>query len=111
MKEDLVYIDHILQSITKISNYIGNMSQSDFEQNEMLQDAVIRNIEIIGEATKNISKKIKENNAHIPWKEMAGMRDKLIHDYLGVDTKVIWKTVEKDIPELKQLLKEINPNY
>ena len=74
----------------------------------MVQDAVIRNIEIIGEATKNISSEMTSlYDEKIPWKEMAGMRDKLIHDYMGVEIDVVWKTIELDIPDLDKLLKDI----
>jgi uncharacterized protein with HEPN domain len=74
----------------------------------MLQDAVIRNVEIIGEATKKISADLKSQNGEIPWKEMSGMRDKLIHDYLGVDIDVVWRTVQEDIPLIKSLIQNIN---
>lgn len=73
----------------------------------MVQDAIIRNIEIIGEATKNISSEMTSSYEKIPWKEMAGMRDKLIHDYMGVEIDVVWKTIELDIPDLDKLLKDI----
>ena len=73
----------------------------------MIQDAVIRNIEIIGEATKKISKQLTESHQEIPWSEMAGMRDKLIHDYLDVDLDVVWKTVEIDLPLLKEMISKI----
>ncbi len=107
MKDDLAYIEHILLSILRIKNYTKDISKNDFEKNEMIQDAVIRNIEIIGEATKNISENLKSTYYEIPWREMAGMRDKLIHDYMGVDVDVIWKTIETDIPYLEALLKKI----
>lgn len=80
----------------------------EFEKNEMVQDAVIRNIEIIGEATKRVSENIKTTYYEIPWKDMAGMRDKLIHDYMGVDVEVVWKTIEVDIPNLYDLLNKIS---
>jgi uncharacterized protein with HEPN domain len=80
----------------------------DFNSNELIQDAVIRNIEIIGEATKKISKDLKSQYREIPWKEMSGMRDKLIHDYFGVDVDVVWKTVTEDIPYLKSLIVKID---
>ena len=73
----------------------------------MIQDAVIRNIEIIGEATKKISKSFTLDHQEIPWSEMTGMRDKLIHDYLDVDIDVVWKTIEVDLPLLKDLLSNI----
>jgi uncharacterized protein with HEPN domain len=71
-------------------------------KNYLVQDGVIRQIEIIGEATKRLSKETKENHSDIPWKDIAGMRDKLIHDYFGVDIDAVWDTVKKDIPTLKK---------
>ena len=107
MKDDFAYVEHILLCISKIQEYTKNIEQTEFNKNELIQDAVIRNIEIIGEATKKISDNLKSQYREIPWKEMSGMRDKLIHDYLGVDAKVVWKTIKEDIPALKRLLKEI----
>jgi len=107
MKDDLAYIEHILDCLRKIKEYTRNLSKDDFIENELIQDAVIRNIEIIGEATKKISLNLKQAYSEIPWKEMAGMRDKLIHDYLGVDIEVIWKTIESDIPALDEMIRKI----
>ena len=107
MKSDLIYIDHILQAIEKIHKFTKDLSQEDFNLNEMAQDAVIRNIEILGEATKNISENLKTIYKDIPWRAMAGMRDKLIHDYMGIDVEIVWATIKKDIPELEKLLREI----
>jgi len=109
MKDNLAYIEHILYSISKINIFTKNSNFLDFLENEMIQDAVIRNIEIIGEATKKISKQLKSRYPEIPWKEMAGMRDKFIHDYLGVDVEVVWQTIKVDIPELEKLLKKVKP--
>lgn len=108
MKDDLAYIEHILLAISNIQEYTLNLTKADFEENKMVQDAVIRNIEIIGEATKNVSNEMKSRYYEVPWKEMAGMRDKLIHDYMGVDVAVVWRTIEIDIPQLASLLKDIN---
>jgi uncharacterized protein with HEPN domain len=80
----------------------------EFKTNEMVQDAIIRNIEIIGEASKKISKDTKQTYYEIPWKEISGMRDKLIHDYLGVDVEVVWKTIKEDIPTLDRLIHNID---
>jgi uncharacterized protein with HEPN domain len=106
-KDDLAYIDHILDCIRKISEYSHGLSLKEFETNELVQDAIIRNIEIIGEASKKVSSDTKRTCNKIPWKEMTGMRDKLIHDYLGVDVAVVWKTIKEDIPFLEILIKEI----
>lgn len=91
--------------IKKIQKFTKGIDRNDFEKNELIQDAVIRNIEIIGEACKKLSTDYKNTYSDIEWKEIAGMRDKLIHDYLGVDVKVIWETVKNDIPDLLKKLK------
>jgi uncharacterized protein with HEPN domain len=70
-------------------------------------DAVVRNFEIIGEATKNISAEVKEANPQIPWKEMAGMRDKLAHEYFGVDVEILWRTAKNRLPALKPQIEEL----
>ncbi len=107
MKDDLVYVEHVLRCIEKVQGYTKTLTAQDFNENELIQDAVIRNIEIIGEAAKKISKNFKSQYQEIPWKEMSGMRDKLIHDYFGVDVDVVWKTVVEDIPYLKSLIENI----
>ncbi len=107
MKEDIAYIEHILDCINKIQAYTENLDKETFVQNNLVIDATIRNFEIIGEAAKMISENLKLSYFEVPWKEMAGMRDKLIHDYLGVDVNVIWETVQDDIPLLKEFLYKI----
>ena len=107
-KDYLVYIEHILDCIRKIKEFTNGLSLKDFSVNELVQDAVIRNIEIIGEASKKISSDTKQIFYEIPWREIAGMRDKLIHDYLGVDVKVVWRTITEDIPILEKQIKEID---
>jgi uncharacterized protein with HEPN domain len=108
VKDDLAYIEHILDCIRKIKEFTGGLSIKDFSVNELVQDAVIRNIEIIGEASKKISSDTKQIYYEIPWKEIAGMRDKLIHDYLGVDVEVVWRTITEDIPTLEKQIKGID---
>ncbi|MGI6339254.1 MAG: DUF86 domain-containing protein [Bacteroidales bacterium] len=107
-KDDLAYIEHILDCIRKIKEFTNGLSLKDFLVNELVQDAVIRNIEIIGEVSKKISSDTKQIYYEIPWKEIAGMRDKLIHDYLGVDVEVVWRTITEDIPTLEKHIKEID---
>jgi uncharacterized protein with HEPN domain len=107
MKNDQVYLEHILEAIDKIEGFIQGITKLDFDQNVMIQDAIIRNIEIIGEATKKLSKQLTQSHPDIPWQDMAGMRDKLIHDYLDVDLDVVWKTVEVDLPLLKKMISGI----
>ena len=108
VKDDLAYIEHILDCIRKIKEFTTGLSLKDFSVNELVQDAVIRNIEIIGEASKKISSDTKQIYYEIPWKEIAGIRDNLIHDYLGVDVEVVWRTITEDIPTLGKQIKEID---
>jgi len=107
VKDDLAYVEHILDCIRKIKEFSEGLSFKEFSSNELVQDAIIRNIEIIGEASKKISSDTKQIYFEVPWKEIAGMRDKLIHDYLGVDVEVVWRTIKEDIPSLEIQIKEI----
>jgi uncharacterized protein with HEPN domain len=106
-REDKLYLRDILDSIEKIEKYINNLSYKEFSKNLMVIDAVVRNLEIIGEATKNLSKEVKSLHSKIPWKEMAGMRNKVIHEYFGVNLKIIWKTIKERLPELKRNILKI----
>lgn len=107
IKDDSLYLKHILDSIQWIEIYTKDTTHDVFLENHLVQDAVIRQIEIIGEATKKLSDNIKSEYSFIPWKDIAGMRDKLIHGYFGVDIEAVWKTVGKDIPILKQQIDDI----
>ncbi|MHA1409855.1 MAG: HepT-like ribonuclease domain-containing protein [Candidatus Odinarchaeia archaeon] len=104
-KEDKVYLKHISEAITRIKEYTHNITYHDFKDNHLVQDGVIRQITIIGEAVKLLSENTKSKNQSIPWNDIAGMRDKLIHGYFGVDIDAVWETVQRDIKELE---KEIN---
>ncbi|MDD4497909.1 MAG: DUF86 domain-containing protein [Methanosarcinaceae archaeon] len=106
-KNDSVYLGHILDSIERIEEYTEGMEKADFLSSNLVQDGTIRQIEIIGEATKNLSMGLREKYIHIPWKDIAGMRDRLIHHYFGVDLKAVWNSVKVDIPALKDEITSI----
>lgn len=106
-KNDVVYVKHILDSISKIEEYVHRITYEEFMNDSLIQDGTIRQIEIIGEATKQLSEDFRKRYPNIPWKDMARMRDKLIHNYLGVDIDAVWETIERDIPTLKSTVKKI----
>jgi len=107
MKDDDVFLKHVLDSINQIEEYVDGMGFEDFVSNRLVQDGVVRQLEIIGEATKHLSPELREKYPKTPWEDIAGMRDKLIHHYFGVDLEVVWDTVEKDLPALKKNVKKI----
>jgi len=106
-RKSQLYMQDILDSIERIETYIKGLSFQKFSQNQMVIDAVVRNFEIIGEASKKLPAKIKSLHPEIPWKEMAGMRNKMTHEYFGVDLKIVWKTAKQSLPDLKKSLENI----
>ena len=106
MKDDRLYLTHIKEAIDKIYLYT-NDGYDQFVDDPKAQDAVIRNFEIIGEATKQISDKVKQLRSDIPWRDIAGLRDVLIHDYMGVDVKEVWNIVTNHLPGLKNAIDEL----
>ncbi len=106
-KDPLVFISHIIDSIKDIEHFMKNVSKELFFKNKEKRSAVIRQIEVIGEAVKNLPSDFKDRNPNIPWKDIVGMRDKLMHHYFGVDLETIWKTVNRDIPVLKKQVQDI----
>ena len=101
VKDNFVYLNHILTCIHFIEKYTNNKSYKDLVENSMMQDALVRQIEVIGEATVRIEKSFKDRYNKIPWIDMKGMRNKLIHDYFGINIKHVWNVVKQDIPNLK----------
>lgn len=94
-----LFIEDILTAMNKIERYCSGLSQDDFARNELVIDGVIRNLEVIGEAAKNIPEEIKTKYAEIPWKRMIGLRNMAIHEYFGIDVSITWEIVSKNIPE------------
>jgi uncharacterized protein with HEPN domain len=107
MRNQLLYLQDVLEAIERIEEFVGSMSFDEFRADDKTTSAVIRKLEIIGEATKGIPLVIREKNPGIPWREMAGMRDKLIHSYFGVDHGLVWSTISGRLPEVKLRIEEI----
>lgn len=112
-RDNLVYLRHILDAISKVSTYLEGIDRRAFSEKSLIQDGVIRQLEIIGEAVRRLSRDLRDRYPNIPWQDIAGMRDKLIHDYFGVDLETVWLTVLEDLPALKaqvaQILAESGP--
>lgn len=107
-KRDIaLYIDDIKSSIGKIEKYTQNISFKDFSNDSKTIDAVVRNLEIVGEAVKNIPKAIKVKHPEIPWKKIIGARNKAIHEYFGIDLNILWETIKEDISQLKEQIERI----
>ncbi len=101
------YLIDILQAIEKVTQFIDGMTFEEFAKDDKTIFAVVRGLEIIGEATKRIPDSVRDQNPAVPWREMAGMRDKLTHDYFGVNDLVVWKTASEDLPVLESAISRI----
>jgi uncharacterized protein with HEPN domain len=106
-RDESVYLRHILDAISKIESYLQGITETAFSEQSLIQDGVIRQLEIIGEAVKRVPDHLRNQQPHIPWQDIAGMRDKLIHDYFGVDMEKVWLTAQDDLAGLKSAVTEM----
>jgi len=104
MKDDRLYLIHITECIEHIESYTENIDKEEFLDTTLIQDAVIRNLQVMAESTQRLSEQIKQTRPEIDWHRIAGFRNALVHDYLGVDLEGIWNIVEKEIPTLKKAI-------
>ena len=107
MKDDRVFILHILDEVNFIIRESKALDYEDLVQNEILKRAILRSLEIIGEATKNLSKDFRKKHSAIKWRELAGLRDKLIHYYFGIKWDRVWDVIKNVIPEIEDKLKSL----
>jgi uncharacterized protein with HEPN domain len=106
-EKDEIFLGHILESIQRIQDYVECVTKEEFFEDLKLQDAVIRRLEVIGEAARQLSADLKARHRNIPWAQVIGMRNILIHEYFGVDLALVWATVQKDLPVLYKAILEI----
>ena len=106
-QKNIIYIKHIRDAIKSILEYTKDVNKKSFNSKELIQDAIIRRFEIIGEAAKNVSNEFREKYSDIPWKKIVGLRDKLIHGYFNVDVERVWNVIIDDIPVLKKQIEDI----
>jgi len=111
MRDYSLYLSDILKAFEAIETFVEGQSIEDFKKDDKTSSAVIRKFEIIGEAAKQIPDNIKNEYPSIPWREMAGMRDKLIHFYFGVNYELLWQTIKKRIPKIKPVITQILQDF
>nr|VFK68721.1 MAG: Uncharacterized conserved protein, contains HEPN domain [Candidatus Kentron sp. UNK]VFK73702.1 MAG: Uncharacterized conserved protein, contains HEPN domain [Candidatus Kentron sp. UNK] len=110
MPRDMAYLMDILTSIRLIESYTKGVAWEEFSRNTQLQDSVIRRMEIIGEAARRVSPRMREDHPRIPWTEMIGMRNRMIHEYDDIDLPIVWNTIQQDVPALRRLMEPLLPD-
>lgn len=106
-KDDRVYLQHVVEAIGRIQDYLTEVSKEQFLQTSLLQDAVIRRLEIIGEASRNLSEEFRNRYPQVPWAHIVGLRNRIVHEYFGVDLEIVWEIVQYDLPLLKEQIENI----
>jgi len=104
---DKTYLKHVLDLSSEIEEYVSRGGRSLFDLDSAIRNAIIRDLEVIGEACRNISESFRAKHKEVPWKEIIGTRDRLIHDYMGVDLEKVWEMATIDVPDLEDKVKEI----
>jgi uncharacterized protein with HEPN domain len=107
-RQDTDLLGDIKEAIRRINSYLENLDYEKFLEDDKTQDAVVRNLEIVGEATKNLSEGLKKKQQNIPWKELAGVRDRLIHQYFGVNFEIVWTIAKNELPSLVKQIGKIS---
>ena len=106
-KDDSIYLRHIIDAFVQIEDYMDGVSHDEFFSDKLLQDGVIRQLEIMGEAARNVSEDLRSENPQIPWRQMIGLRNRMIHAYFNVNLQIIWEIIQGDLPNLKRETKRI----
>jgi uncharacterized protein with HEPN domain len=108
VKDDSLYLAHILEAVDRILSYAGE-GEAAFRKDLRTQDAIIRNLQVMGEAAKKVSVRTREDHPGVPWKDITGMRDRVVHDYFGVSLDIVWDVVKNHLPPLRESLYKIVP--
>ena len=106
-RNESLYLYDILECCDAIASYIVDVSEIEFQNNKMMQDALVRNIEVIGEAAKNLSNELRDSNPEVSWSQIMRMRDKIVHHYFRIDLDFVWQTVKQDIPVLRSQISKL----
>ena len=106
-KDDAVYLHHILDAIERIAGYVQGVSAKQFLENALIQDGVVHQLEIAGEASRNLSNEVRQKYSGVPWSQIIGLRNRIIHVYFNVNLRIVWEIVQNDLPLLKQQVGQI----
>lgn len=109
MRDNTLYLIHIFECINRIEKYVKGYNHEQFLEDSLIQDAVLRNLQIMAESTQRLSDQFKENNKGIEWAKISGLRNILVHDYLGIDLDTVWNIIITEFPQLRETIKEYIP--